>query len=71
MPLDSKPVDNNRGVSEAGVEHHFGVPVTAVPGTVKELFEYVKKLEARVFALENQKPSEAPPSEAPPPAEGA
>jgi len=56
------PEDTNRGVSESGVQHHFGVPVTGAPSTTKELFEYVKKLEARVFALENQKPDEASPA---------
>jgi|SRR5208283_1254198 len=52
--------DTNRGVSEQGVAHHFGVPVTDDPRTVKELLALVRRLEARVFELENQKPTEQP-----------
>ena len=36
--------DTNRGVSEQGVAHHFGVPVTDDPRTVKELLALVRRL---------------------------
>ena len=51
--------------------HIHGTPIVDAPQSVKDLFKWasdaISALEARVFALENQKPVEAP---APPTAPG-